>query len=314
MAYRTRTVTREVRSEDPSLSEEANRLLTGELREAIGRDEVELPEEAAAHVGEHAGDHAAGSRLRATLLDNRVLVAISLAVLVTIGVIFSLATGSWWMLAVACGVHALGTLLVAGFAINMTTQVEHVDPSVAARLEAAGVADPDRALGDLIADYAGAEGGHGAAEVVSTGNNDNRADPDSQPARRAVEQRTVMTPSASGSSPAGSGSVIGLMPVAVVAGLLVVTVASAIGQGGWVWAVPAIVWGAASIWLFLVLRVDGRAEERAAADDRALGGGPDRPHGDVGVAGRTRLLPATAVAVAGVVGFCLLVALLMTSV
>ncbi|HEY4279659.1 MAG TPA: hypothetical protein VGM91_15650 [Conexibacter sp.] len=34
---------RPVRSEDPTLSPEANRLLTEELREVVGSDEVELP-------------------------------------------------------------------------------------------------------------------------------------------------------------------------------------------------------------------------------------------------------------------------------
>jgi hypothetical protein len=307
---RNGTVRREVRSQDPTLSPAANELLTDELRAVVGADTVEVPADTPDGREDHHGGH---STLLGTLAANRILVAISLTVLVTIGVIFSLATGSWWMLAVACGVHAVGTLLVASFAIHMTTQVEHVDPSTAARLEAEGVDDPDRVLSELTQEFAGAQQAAGAAEVVSTGNNDNRADPDTQPAQAAVEQRTAMTPGARPTSPAGSGSVIGLMPVAVVAGVLVVTLIAAIAEGGVVWAVPAIVWAAASAWLYLVLRVDGRAEERAAKDGRALGGGPDRAPGDSGPAARRTLAPAMAVVVVGVVGFCLLVALLMTS-
>jgi hypothetical protein len=308
---RSKTVRREVRSEDPSLSREANRLLTDELREVVGSEQVEVP---AGTPDRHDQPHGGRAPLLATLTANRILVAISFAALVTVGVILSLATGSWWALVVACGMHAVGTLLIASLAIHMTTEVEHVDPTTAARLEAEGVSDPDRVLSELAADYAGAQQAHGAVEVVSTGHNDNLADPDREPAQAALQQRTAMTPSARGSSPAGSGSVIGLMPVAVVAGLLVVTLAAAIAEGGLVWAVPAIVWAAAAAWLAVVLRVDGRAEEQAAREGRPLhDAGPDRSPGDHAVAARSRLAPVMAVVVIGVVGFCILVALLMTS-
>ncbi|MBB4660612.1 hypothetical protein [Conexibacter arvalis] len=307
---RAKTVKRRVRSADPSLTPEANRLLTDELREVVGAEEVEVPAAAADGRGEAHGGH---GRLLTAILANRVLFSISFAALVTVGVILSLITGTWWALVVACAVHATGTLLIAGFAIHMTTEVEHVDPTTAARLEDEGVGDPDRVLTELTEQFAGAERAHGAADVVSTGSNDNRADPDASPAQAEREQRTAMTPSAHGSSPAGSGSVIGLMPVAVVAGLLVVTLIAAIAEGGLVWAVPAIVWAAATVWLVLVLRVDGPAEERAADAGEPLEGGPDRAHGDTATAARARLLPVVAVAVVGVAGFCVLVALAMTT-
>lgn len=304
-----RTVTRPVRSEDPSLSPEANRLLTDELRQVVGAEQVELPASAPDGRRDAHGGH---GPFAGALIANRIVIAIAFAALVTVGAILSLITGSWWALVAACAVHATGTLLIAGFAIHLTTEVEHADPATAARLEAEGVEDPDRVLTELAEQFAGAESTTGAAEVVSTGSNDNRADPEREPARALREQRTVMTPSAGGSSPAGSGSAIGLMPVAVVAGLLVVTLVAAISQGGLVWALPAIVWGAATVWLLLVLRIDGRAEERAAAAGEPLGGGPGRQRGDTPTAARARLLPATAVVVIGVAGFCVLVALAMT--
>ncbi len=40
---KTETERRFVRSEDPELTPEANRLLTEDLREVVGRDEVEGP-------------------------------------------------------------------------------------------------------------------------------------------------------------------------------------------------------------------------------------------------------------------------------
>jgi hypothetical protein len=309
---RARTVRRDVRSDDPTLSPEANRLLTDELREVVGSDQVEVPASTPDRSDDPHGKH---SPLVATLMTNRILFVISLLALVTIGVILSLATGSWWALVAACGIHAVGTLLTATAAIRMTTEVEHVDPTTAARLEAEGVGDPDRVLSDLVEDFAGAQQARGAAEVVSTGYNDNQADPDTEPAQAALEQRTAMTPSARGSHPAGSGSAIGAMPVAVVAGLLVVTLVAAIAEGGLVWAVPAIVWGAAAVWLAVVVRVDGRAEEQAAHDGESLtSDGPERAPGDSATGARSRLAPVMAVVVIGVVGFCILVALLMTSV
>jgi hypothetical protein len=308
--HHAKTVRRQVRSQDPSLSPEANRILTDELQQVVGAEHVEVPASAPDGREERHGDH---GPFAAALLANRVMIAISLAVLVTVGVILSLISGTWWALVAACAVHATGTLLIAGFAIHMTTEVEHVDPTTAARLQDEGVGDPDRVLTELAEQFAGGETATGAAEVVSTGSNDNRADPDAEPARALREQRAVMTPDARRSRPAGSGSVIGLMPVALVAGLLVVTLIAAIAEGGLVWSVPAIVWAAAAVWLLLVLRVDGRAEERAAAAGEQLGGGPDRRHGDTATAARTRLLPTIAVVVIGVAGFCVLVALAMTT-
>jgi hypothetical protein len=309
---RPRIVRREVRSADPSLSPEANRLLTDELREVVGADEVEIP---AGTPARHETHHGGGSTFVGTLAANRVLIVLSLAALIVVGVIVSLATGSWWALVAACAVHATATLLIAAFAIHMTTRVEHADPTTAARLEAEGVTDPDRVLSELTEEFAGAQQAGGAAEVVSTGHNDNLADPDAEPARAAFEQRTVMTPSARRSSPAGSGSPIGAMPLAIAAGLVVISLIVAIAEGGWMWAVPAIAWAGAAVWLTLTLRIDGSAEQQAAREGRPLEeGGPDRAPGDTGAAARSRLVPVLAVVVAGVAGFCVLVALLMTSV
>jgi len=273
---RARTVRRVVRSDDPTLTPEANRLLTGELRAAVGSDEVELPAGRADHREAERGGR---SRLLGTLVANRVLVALSLAIAAVLGVILSLATGSWWLFFAACAAHAVGTLTVAAFSIGLTTQVEHVDPAVAARLEAEGVPDPDRVLTELASEFAGAdEPARGAAaEVVTTGDNDNRADPETEPARRTHEQRTVMTPSARRSSPAGHGSPIGLMPVAVVAGVLLIALIAAIAEGSWMWLGAAVVWLGGGVWLWLVTHVDGPAEERAAREGEPLRGGRHRP-------------------------------------
>lgn len=51
---RTTTVRRQVRSEDPSFSPEANRPLTDELGQVVGADEVEVPASVRQRLGRHA--------------------------------------------------------------------------------------------------------------------------------------------------------------------------------------------------------------------------------------------------------------------
>jgi hypothetical protein len=298
---RARTVRREVRSEDPSLSPEANRLLTEELRDLVGSDHVEVPEGTPDRRG---ATHAERSRWGATLRANRLPLLVSLAALLTVGVIVSLVTGSWWALVAAAGIHAVGTLVVATGAIQLTTEVEHVDPTTAARLEEEGVSDPDRVVSELASDFAGERHARGAAEVVSTGFNEN-ATSDEHPERVVPEQRTALTPDARGSAPAGTRSPIAAMPAAIVAGLVVLTLAVAIAEGGVLWLVAAITWAGATVWLALTLRVDGPAEERAAraGRPRAPGG---RAAGDAHAGARAVGLPVIAVVTVGVIGFCIL--------
>ncbi len=140
-----------VQSADPALSAEANRLLTAEMRRIVGRDEVEVP------VGtphRERGRHAGHSLYSATLVGNRLVIIVTFLTAVVVGAIVSLATRSWWALIVALAVHAVGTLLVGAGAIQLTTEVEHASPQVAARLEAEGVRDPDKLLTELVQEYA----------------------------------------------------------------------------------------------------------------------------------------------------------------
>lgn len=110
-----------------------------------------------------------------SLAANATVLLFTFLALVVVGVIVSLATGSWWALVDAVGVHALGTLIAAASAIGLTTEVEHVDPGTAARLEDEGVVDSDRLMTELVEDFAGETRARGATEVVSTGHNENAA-------------------------------------------------------------------------------------------------------------------------------------------
>jgi len=143
-------IRRDVHADEPSLSPEANRLLTEELREVVGDDHVDLPADA---PPPHAHPTARHRGWASTLSDNRLTIVITFVLAVVVGAIASLATGSWWLLAVAIVLHGTGTLIVAGMTLGATTETEHASLAVAERLRDEGVADPDRLLTDLAADY-----------------------------------------------------------------------------------------------------------------------------------------------------------------
>lgn len=241
------TEERFVRSDDPNLTPEANRLLTQEAREAVGRERVRVP------AGREPRPQPAGPRrspLAANLIANRQVMLVTLLVALVVGGIVTLVTDSWWALVAALALHAVGTLLAAGGAIQISTQTEHVSPSVAARLEEEGVSDPDRLLTDLVESFGPEpEAESPTAEALSGGAaDDHTARPADQPARAAAQQRTTMTPSSAPSEPAGAGEQLGgadlgagdgaptakrLIPIAalVVAGVVVFMVLMGVVSG-----------------------------------------------------------------------------------
>jgi hypothetical protein len=199
-----RYVERDVRSDDPDLSPKANRLLTEELREVIGADRVEVPDEREPERAQETPG--------ALLAANRPLLIVTFLAAVVVGGVVALATGSWWALLVAVGLHALGTMVVGAGAIRMTTEVEHVSPSRAPQLEAEGVADPDEKLTELVEEYAGARP-RGDREVLAPGFNDREAGADEAPQDATAEQASAITPTGGeGSRPGGGRSAVELLP------------------------------------------------------------------------------------------------------
>lgn len=284
-----------VRSEDPSLSPEANRLLTEELQAVVGTDEVDVAPETAHREREQ---HATGTPERAALVNTRLVLAVTFFVMLSVGVVWSLATHSWWALVAALGIHAIGTLAVAGAALQIATEVEHVSPDVAARLEDEGVSDPDRVLTDLVEEYAGARGAHGVAEVVSSGHNERATSVDDDRARATVEQESALSPTGAPSTAAQPGRDLSLLPAyAVGAGSALSIVVGAILGGTW-WVVPGVVLVVAAGWLALIGSMRSREADAT---------GPGRGPGEVGAGVRRRLLPLAATVVLGVVGFAILV-------
>lgn len=170
MSERERRERREVRSADPSLSPEANRILTDELREVTGSDTVEVPADRARVAGV---SHGGRSRLFVGVSDNRVLFGSLFFAALVIGAVLAVTTGSWWLLPLAVGLDLLGTVVVATMMIGLTTEVEHVAPTAAVRLQDEGVEDPDKLFTELVEEFA----------------------PEDEQAQDEAEQRRKVTPS-----------------------------------------------------------------------------------------------------------------------
>ena len=120
MSNDNETEVREVVSDDPSLSPEVNRILTEEVREAVGAARVRVPGEKPHVERERHGDHSSIGAFSA----NRILIAITFFALVVVGAIVALATGSWWAVVLAATVHALGTFVVLTTLASAARQVE----------------------------------------------------------------------------------------------------------------------------------------------------------------------------------------------
>jgi hypothetical protein len=299
--HERRTEEREVRSDNPELSPEANRLLTEELREAVGSDRVRV----------RAGSPAPGtnrararSPLVATLVANRPIILVTLLAALVVGAAVSLVTGSWWAVVAVVAAHAIGTLVVATGAIQLTTQTEHASPEVAARLEEQGVADPDRVLSDLVEDYSAAAPRRSAADVVSSGRNERTVTPEENPARAAAEQRTAMTPSSLPGPAAGSRSAIAALPWWVIVGLMAISLAAPIaGDTALLWVAPAVIWPLCLGWIAFQRRM----QRHDPVEEGEGGGDPGPPaHGSF-----RRLLPIYVAIVVATVLFMILMGMVV---
>ena len=67
------------------------------------------------------------------------LITISFAVALTVGLVVGLATGAWLVLPAALGIHFLGTALVVAVTGVALTQQTKPDPTTEARIDEQGV-------------------------------------------------------------------------------------------------------------------------------------------------------------------------------
>ena len=173
--------------QDEANSGHARELLIDELRDAVGDEAVER--------ADLDVDRALSPRprsVRSAIVSSRMLLSVVGAALLVAGLAVSLATESWVWFGVALGVHALFAAVVIGIAMTLTTQVEKPDPTTVTALEAAGVADPEGALNDLVEQTAAQEEGSRVRRTVTQ--EDATTRPEEDPAAAAAAQQSASTP------------------------------------------------------------------------------------------------------------------------
>jgi hypothetical protein len=228
---------REVVAADPELSPETNAILTEELREVVGADRVRVPADrphaSRGEVSERQGAIAYLNQHRFQLLR-------ATAIMLTFGAIIALTTRDWWLLPLAAGVHALGTMLVTLTIVRMTTVIEHPSPDVAAALAEEGVSSPDGRFSRMVEEFS-QKPERGADEILSPGHNERSVQAGADPATAAAEQTSSITPTEDPSEAGGEGAAPDYFIWATVISLFGLSVAlpAPLG-GGWMWLLTAV--------------------------------------------------------------------------
>jgi hypothetical protein len=248
---------RQVRSADPELSDETNRRLTEELREAVGADQVVVPKNRP-HPSEGEVDRPTGTLTY--LNQNRMTFLRAGLIALTFGAIIALITNTWWLLPLAAGIHALGTMSVVFGSLHLTTVTEHPSPTLAAALNEEGVTSTDEHFSRLVEEFQ-PQPTATAAEVATPGGNRRTVSAGTDPARAGAEQSGAITPTAEPSEPAESGAMPDYMNWALILGLGVASVViPAFTGGGWMWLLPAVMLPALALWAWVQWAIEYRPE------------------------------------------------------
>jgi len=141
---------RAVNVSEPGLSDEANDLLTREVREVIGRDHVLVPRDRP-HASQTEPPR--GSRLLTALHDNRLIVAMFGAAALVIGAVLALLIGAWWVLPLGAVILLLATYGVLSVIYSVESESEEPSATTVALLEEEGVRDPERLFSDLVEEF-----------------------------------------------------------------------------------------------------------------------------------------------------------------
>lgn len=277
------TELREVKAEDPELPAELNRRLTQELREVVGGTRARVPSDRP-HASR--GERPEQEGFVAHMNMHRFQLIRAAAITLTFGAIIALITGDWWVLPLAAGIHALGTMTVVITIMRMTTTVEHASPELAAALTQAGISNPDEYFSRMVEEFR-AQPERGASEVVSAGYNERTEDATARPAEAAAEQTSAMTPTAQASRPAGEAALPELVNWIIIGGLFALSIGISAAIGGWMWLLTAVMVPLLAGWA--VMQWAMRARE---------------PHVSRGLL--VAIIPCTALAVAA---FCAVVSL-----
>jgi hypothetical protein len=148
------------------------------------------------------------------------------AIVLTFGAIIALITNDWWLLPLAAGVHALGTVTVMLTITRMTTVSEHPSAELAAALSEEGVHNPDEYFSRMVEEF------------------------------REQPERAAMTPTAQPSRPAGGGGATDLVIWSTAVSLLVLSILlPALGGGGWLWLTTAVMIPLLIVWIVFQQRM-----------------------------------------------------------
>jgi hypothetical protein len=240
---------REVRAADPALSPETNARVTRELREALGTDHVSVP---ADRPHPSRGEQPAKGNALAYLTQNRLRIITGLFIALTFGAIIALVTDTWWLLPLAAGIHALGTMTVMAVVLGLTTVTEHPSPELAAAMSYEGVSSPDDRFSRMVAEFRPGDPGVGAAGVLSSGNDERAVSASVDPARAGAEQSSAMTPTAEPSAAAGEGGTPDFILWATALGLAILSIVVPLfSRGSDMWLLTAVMLPLIAGWMLL---------------------------------------------------------------
>jgi hypothetical protein len=173
-------------------------MLTGEVRDVIGADQVVVPSARPHASSGEPVEHRRTLPLPFPLPNNLVIAQGGIA-LVVVGAIAALAISvhRWWTLVLAFLILAAMTYLVVAMIIKLTSNPERPDPSTVAAMEAEGVDDPEQLFSDVVAEF--------TPDPDRGGEPGRTTDVADDPAQAAAEQRDATTPSGGPSRPVGPG-------------------------------------------------------------------------------------------------------------
>lgn len=214
----------------------------------IGTDHVQVP---ADRVHGSQGELPPRHDFSAFLTLNRMAFVFGIAIAVVVGAIISLTTGDWWFLALAAGVHALGTMTIYLTSFRITAITEHPSPTVAAAMAEEGVRAPDARFSRMVEEFR-SQPEPSAQDALSPDSNERTVPAAEAPATAGAEQATAMTPTAgpSASAPPGGTPDAVISATAVTLLILSIVLPATMG-GGWLWLTAAVMIPICAGWFVL---------------------------------------------------------------
>jgi hypothetical protein len=187
---------REVRVEEPELSDRTNDRLTAEVREVVGAERVTVPADRSRPSRGDASARA-GHRIAAELKPYRFVAVMIGASFVVVAAIVALLIGQWWILVGAVLVLGVVTAGIVATVLRMTSNTERPSATTVAALEEDGVGDPERHFSELVAEF---------IPDHETQGEHRRTSVEDDPAGAGAEQKDAITPTGGPSEAQGPGA------------------------------------------------------------------------------------------------------------